>query len=51
MRSCALDPSGMDAIADELKLSGFDPVHVSRLECSLGTVAWTLDAHKLVQAN
>ena len=51
MRSCALDPSGMDAIAVELKLSGFDPVHVSRLECSLGTVAWTLDAHKLVQAN
>ena len=51
MRSCALDPSGMDAIARGLKLSGFDPVHVSRLECSLGTVAWTLDAHKLAQAN
>jgi hypothetical protein len=51
MRSCALDPSGMDVIARELKLCGFDPVHVSRLECSLGTVAWTLDAHKLVQAN
>lgn len=51
MRSCALDPSGMDAIASELQLSGFDSVHVSRLECSLGTVAWTLDAHKLVQAN
>ena len=51
MRSCALDPSGMDVIARELKLCGFDPVNVSRLECSLGTVAWTLDAHKLVQAN
>lgn len=48
MRSCALDPSGMDVIARELKLCGFDPVNVSRLECSLGTVAWTLDAHKLV---
>jgi hypothetical protein len=50
MRSCALDQSGIDAIAHELKLNGFDPIHVSSLECSLGTVAWTLDAHKLVKS-
>ena len=50
MRSCALDQSGIDAVAHELKLNEFDPIHVSRLECSLGTVAWTLDAHKLVKS-
>jgi hypothetical protein len=47
MRSRALDQSGMDAIAHELKLSGFDPIKISLLECSLGTVAWTVDAHKM----
>jgi hypothetical protein len=47
MRSCALDQSGMDAIANELKLSGFDPIKISLLECSLGTVAWAVDAHKM----
>jgi hypothetical protein len=47
MRSCALDQSGMDAIANELKLSGFDPIKIILLECSLGTVAWAVDAHKI----
>jgi hypothetical protein len=46
MRSCALDQSGIEEIALDLKLNGFDAVHISRLDCSLGTVAWTVDAHK-----
>ena len=50
MRSCALDQSGIDEIALDLKLNGFDPIHISRLECSLGTVAWTVDAHKLFES-
>ena len=47
MRSCALDQSGIEALELELKLSGFDSIKISSLDCSMGTVAWVVDALKV----
>lgn len=44
MRAAALDPTGLDTLRQGLEAVGFESVRAYLLECSIGPVAWVLDA-------